>query len=81
MTTAGARLSTLVALCLAFAAAMTPPFEDREYDLVMPMFSATGHFEPAGLKTIQESFADLHLDDHAPRMSGLYAEAYLPKDE
>jgi NitT/TauT family transport system substrate-binding protein len=52
--------------------------EDREYDLVMPMFSATGHFEPAGLKTIQESFSDLHLLDHSPDMSTLYTEAYLP---
>ena len=122
----GARLATLVALCLALAAGeasadpfklrvgnsaaqafsfipmdvgirqgifakqaveiarsvtgFSPAVEDREYDLVMPMFSARGHFEPAGLKTIQQSFSDLRLLDHTPDMSTLYTEAYVPNE-
>jgi NitT/TauT family transport system substrate-binding protein len=54
--------------------------EDKEYDLVMPMFTTNGHFQAAGLKTIQESFKDLHLVDGDVDMSKLYTEAYLPKD-
>jgi ABC-type nitrate/sulfonate/bicarbonate transport system substrate-binding protein len=52
--------------------------ESREFDLVMPMFSADGKFEAAGLKVIQESFVELGLLQTAPDMSKLYTEAFLP---
>jgi NitT/TauT family transport system substrate-binding protein len=58
----------------------SPEVESREYDLVMPMFTTDGHFQAAGLKTIEQSFKDLHLVDGDPEMSKLYTEAYLPKD-
>ena len=54
--------------------------ESRECDLVMPMFTTNGHFQAAGLKTIERSFKALHLVDSDPDMSKLYTEAYLPKD-
>ncbi len=52
--------------------------ESREFDLVMPMFSADGKFLPAGLKVIRESFVDLGLLQTEPDMSKLYTEAFLP---
>jgi NitT/TauT family transport system substrate-binding protein len=58
----------------------SPEVENKEYDLVMPMFTTDGHFQAAGLKTIQESFKDLHLVDGDVDMSKLYTEAYLPRD-
>jgi NitT/TauT family transport system substrate-binding protein len=54
------------------------PVEEREYDLVMPMFSADGKFEPKGLATLRRSFVELGLLDKEPDMSTLYTERYLP---
>ena len=53
--------------------------ESQEFDLVMPMFSADGKFQAAGLKTVEESFMDLKILPSPPDMSKLYTEAYLPK--
>jgi ABC-type nitrate/sulfonate/bicarbonate transport system substrate-binding protein len=55
-----------------------PEIESEEYDLVMPIFSRDGHFHAAALKTLQQSFADMHMVDNAPDMAQLYTEAYLP---
>ena len=57
----------------------SPEVESKEYDLVMPMMLDDGHFQAAGLKTIQESFIEMGLLDTKPDMSKLYTEAYLPK--
>ena len=54
------------------------PVEEREYDLVMPMFSADGRFEAKGLATLGRSFVELGLLDKEPDMSTLYSERYLP---
>jgi ABC-type nitrate/sulfonate/bicarbonate transport system substrate-binding protein len=51
----------------------------RTYDEVMPMFSDTGHFEPAALATLRKSFVELKVLPSEPDMSKLYTEAYLPK--
>jgi NitT/TauT family transport system substrate-binding protein len=55
-----------------------PEIESEEYDLVMPIFSRDGRFGAAALQTLQQSFADMHMVDHAPDMAALYTEAYLP---
>jgi len=51
--------------------------EEKQYDLVMPMFSADGHFDPAALATIQRSFVDLHLIDKEPDLAKFCTERFL----
>ena len=58
----------------------TPEVESREYDLVMPVFSADGHFHPAALQTLQETFVEMGTFEQPPDMTKLYTEAYLPKN-
>ncbi len=53
--------------------------EDREYDLVMPMFSVDGRFSPSAIKVLQQSFVDLKILDQEPDLSKYYTEAFLPK--
>lgn len=52
--------------------------ESKEFDLVMPMFSADGKFEPKALETLAQSFVDLKILDTKPDMSKLYTEKFLP---
>ena len=52
--------------------------EEREYDLVMPMFSVDGKFDQKGLATLRRSFVELGLLDKEPDMSTLYTERFLP---
>jgi ABC-type nitrate/sulfonate/bicarbonate transport system substrate-binding protein len=56
----------------------TPEVESQEYDLVMPIFSRHGRFQPAALQTLQQSFMDMKMLPAPPDMSKLYTEAYLP---
>jgi ABC-type nitrate/sulfonate/bicarbonate transport system substrate-binding protein len=52
--------------------------EGQQYDLVMPMFSATGRFDPKALAVIQRSFVDLQLTDKEPDLTKYYTERFLP---
>ncbi len=52
--------------------------ESREYDLVMPMFSADGRFPPAALATLAQSFVDLKILDAKPDLTEFLTEKYLP---
>ena len=54
------------------------PVEEKQYDLVMPMFSDSGRFEPRALATIQRSFVDLHLIDQEPDLTKYCTEQFLP---
>jgi NitT/TauT family transport system substrate-binding protein len=54
------------------------PVEEQQYDLVMPMFSDTGRFEPRALATIRRSFVDLHLIDQEPDLTKYCTERFLP---
>jgi ABC-type nitrate/sulfonate/bicarbonate transport system substrate-binding protein len=56
----------------------TPGVESKEYDLVMPIFSADGKFHPTAIQTLQESFVEMGTFDHVPDLAKLYTEAYLP---
>ncbi len=53
--------------------------EEREYDLLMPQFSADGKFDRQGLAKLEASFTDLGILTSAPDMSKLYTEKFLPK--
>jgi len=55
-----------------------PEVESKEYDLVMPMFSADGKFDQKALSTLGRSFVELGLLDKQPDMSTLYTERFLP---
>jgi ABC-type nitrate/sulfonate/bicarbonate transport system substrate-binding protein len=52
--------------------------EEQQYDLVMPMFSDSGRFDPRALATIQRSFVDLALIDKEPDLTKYYTEHFLP---
>jgi ABC-type nitrate/sulfonate/bicarbonate transport system substrate-binding protein len=53
--------------------------EDREYDQVMPMFSADGKFSPSAMQVLQQSFVELKILDTEPDLTKYYTEAYLPQ--
>ncbi len=55
------------------------PVEEREYDMVMPMFSETGKFNPKALAALSKSFVQLHLLKKEPDLSKYVTEKYLPK--
>lgn len=52
--------------------------EDSEYDLVMPMFSSDGKFEPKALQVLDDSFVELKILDTKPDLSKYYTEQFLP---
>lgn len=52
--------------------------EGKEYDLVMPMFSADGKFDPKALDTLAQSFVDMKTLDTKPDMTKFYTEKFLP---
>lgn len=52
--------------------------EGRDYDLVVPLMSRTGRFDPKGVAAIARSYVQLKILDHEPDMSKLYSEAFLP---
>ena len=53
--------------------------EEREYDVVMPMFSGDGYFDAKGLDTLRRSLVDLGMVDAEPDMATLYTERFLPE--
>jgi len=53
---------------------------NREYDTVMPMFLATGKFDPRALRALEKAFVEMGMFKQPPDMSKLYTEAYLPQD-
>jgi NitT/TauT family transport system substrate-binding protein len=52
--------------------------EEREYDGVMPMFSADGKFPPSAMAVLQGSFVELQLLDKEPDLAKYYTEEFLP---
>ncbi len=55
-----------------------PELEDKEYDIVMPMFSGDGKFDPAALDVLRRSFVELHLLDQPPDLTKVLTEKFLP---
>ena len=67
---------------VAIAAEVTSKDEDvtaRVYDVIMPMFSDTGKFNPDALATLAKSYVELQLLPAEPEMAKLYTEEFLPK--
>ena len=60
------------------ATTLSPEVEAREYDMVTPMFSANGRFEPKALDVLKRSLVTLNLVDGTPDMAKLYTEQFLP---
>ena len=53
--------------------------QEREYDLITPLFSEAGTFSVEALATVARSAVELKILDKEPDMSKLYTEAFLPK--
>lgn len=51
--------------------------ESKEYDLVMPIFSADGKFDAKSLDVMAQSFVDLKILDKKPDLTKLVTEKYL----
>jgi ABC-type nitrate/sulfonate/bicarbonate transport system substrate-binding protein len=51
---------------------------NRAYDVVMPVLSSDGCFDPKALEVLRHSYVEMGLLDTEPDMSKLYTEAYLP---
>ena len=51
---------------------------DRAYDVVMPVMSSDGCFDPKALAVLSRSYVEMGLLDKEPDMSTLYTEQYLP---
>jgi ABC-type nitrate/sulfonate/bicarbonate transport system substrate-binding protein len=52
---------------------------ERSYDVLMPMFSDDGRFNPKALAVLSRSYVDLKFLPTQPDMSKLYTEEFLPK--
>jgi len=52
--------------------------EGLEYDTLMPAQSGDGRHDPKIMARTSESFVELGILDHAPDISKLYTEAFLP---
>lgn len=50
----------------------------RTYDLVMPVLSTDGCFDPQALDVLRRSYVELGLLQSEPDMTKLYTEKYLP---
>jgi NitT/TauT family transport system substrate-binding protein len=67
---------------IALAARLTdtsPAVASFGYNDTMPIFSATGRFEPKALDVLAASFVEIKVLPEKPDMSKLLTEAYLPK--
>ena len=45
---------------------------------MIKIFSPDGRFHVEGLKALGEAFVEMKLLDHAPDMTKLYTDAFLP---
>ncbi len=52
---------------------------ERSYDMLIPMFSDDGRFDPKALAVLSRSYVDLKFLPVQPDMSKLYTEEFLPK--
>lgn len=51
---------------------------ERTYDILQPVFSIDGRFNPQALATLGKSFVDMKLLPQEPDMTALYTEKFLP---
>jgi ABC-type nitrate/sulfonate/bicarbonate transport system substrate-binding protein len=58
---------------------LSPAVTEKDYDLVLPMFSRDGKFPAAGLKVIARSFVELGQLETEPDLSKVITEDFLPQ--
>ena len=58
---------------------LAPVVEAKDYDLVIPLMSRDGRFDPKGVAAIARSYIELKILETEPDMSKLFSEAYLIK--
>ena len=51
---------------------------DRTYDYEISMFEDDGHFDPAAVEVIKDSFVGMHILDHKPPNDQLFTTQFLP---
>jgi len=56
-----------------------PDIASHTYDVVLPMFSRDGHFDPAALDVAAKAMVELELLPSLPDLKPLYTEQFLPK--
>jgi NitT/TauT family transport system substrate-binding protein len=56
-----------------------PSVLSKVYDRMINLYPTDGKFNPAALAVLRQSYVDMKLLDHAPDMSKLCTEAFLPK--
>ncbi len=52
--------------------------QSKVYDMVLPLMSLTGRFDPKGIAAISRSYVELSILDKEPDMTKLYTEKFLP---
>ncbi len=51
---------------------------DRTYDYEISMFNDDGHFDPAAVEVIKDSFVDMGILDHKPPNNELFTTQFVP---
>jgi ABC-type nitrate/sulfonate/bicarbonate transport system substrate-binding protein len=57
---------------------LSEPVADKVYDIEMPMFLTSGHFDPAALKAVLQSLVDLGEITAIPADAALVTDKFLP---
>lgn len=57
---------------------LSPEVQAKNYDLVVPLMSLTGKFDPKSLAALARSYVELKITDTEPDMKRLYTEKFLP---
>jgi NitT/TauT family transport system substrate-binding protein len=57
---------------------VSPAIAGRVYDELMPMFNATGKYNPKALEVLRRSYVEMGILPAEPDMSQLVTEKYLP---
>jgi hypothetical protein len=51
---------------------------DRTYDYEISMFEDDGHFDPAAVDVIKDSFVGMGILDHKPPNNELFTTQFVP---
>jgi NitT/TauT family transport system substrate-binding protein len=54
------------------------PVKDRTYDYEISMFEDDGHFDPAAVEVIKDSFVGMGILDHKPPNEELFTTKFVP---
>jgi hypothetical protein len=54
------------------------PISEKTYDVLMPVFSTNGKFNPKALVMLRQSYVEMKLLPEEPDMSTLIVDKFLP---